>query len=403
MIDTHSTPLPISPWRKDFPSLGEVHYLDTAATALVPRCVTETMERYYTEYPANVHRAFYDWSEKATEQYESARAEIVARFKVSCGIFTRGTTESINMVAQSWARPNMGPGDTILLTAMEHHSNLIPWQMLAQQTGARLRFVPVTSDGTLDLNAAEELIKQGPKLLALTWASNVNGVINPIEQLGKLAKAQGVRVLIDAAQSVPHQLICSPDCYDFLAFSGHKVYGPTGIGALLLSAEAQAELQPWMGGGEMVDRVTLESHTLSDPPQCFEAGTPPIAGAIGLAAAFNYLQQQDQTAWQQRENLLLQYARDKLAAIPGLFFFPAKAPTISLLSFTVEGLHPHDAAQFCNEHRVALRGGSLCAQPFLQQFGLRSVLRLSLSAYNESADIDALCAALNQAREFFAL
>jgi len=398
--------------RADFPILSErVHgekplvYLDNAATTQKPACVLTAIEKYYRTANSNVHRALHELAARATEGYEGARAS-VARFigapTPESIVFTRGTTESINLVAHGWGRGNIGRGDEILLTEMEHHSNLVPWQMLARAVGAELRFVPMLDDGTLDLDAYAKLLGPRTKLVAVTQMSNVLGTINPIKSMVAQARAQGALFLVDAAQSVPHMAVDVQDLdCDFLAFSGHKMCAPTGIGALYIRPSVVDRLEPFMGGGEMILKVQLEESTWAEPPHRFEAGTPNIAGAFGLAAAIDYLESVGMDRIRDHEQALTAYALDRLREVPGLTLFGTARERGGAISFALGDVHPHDVAQFVDREGVAIRAGHHCAQPLMRRLGVHATSRASLYLYNTEAEVDALVAALRKTLEFF--
>ena len=400
--------------RSDFPILSRtVHgkplvYLDSTASSQKPRSVIETMSVYYESYNANVHRGVYEISEEATAAMEKARVK-VARFinarQSKQIIFTRNTTESINLVAYSWGNANIVAGDVIVLTEMEHHSNLIPWQLLAQRTGARLEFIPISDDGLLRLDIYEELLRQHPKLVAFTHMSNVLGTINPAREMIVQAHAVGATVLIDAAQSVPHLPVDVQALdADFLCFSGHKMLGPTGIGVLYGKRDLLEAMPPFMGGGDMIRTVGLRQATWNDLPWKFEAGTPAIAEAIGMGAAVEYLNSLGMNNVMQHEQDLTHYAMDQLQAVPGLTIYgPEAARRGGVVSFTLGDIHPHDLASILDQEAgVAVRAGHHCAQPLMERLGLAATARASFYVYTTSAEIDALAEALERARVVFA-
>jgi cysteine desulfurase/selenocysteine lyase len=379
-------------------------YLDSAATSLKPWPVIRAVQEYDMRYPANVHRGLHRLSERATEAYEAARV-CVARFiganDASEVIFTRGTTESINLVAQAWGSTFLRPGDEILLTILEHHANLVPWQMLARERGLTLRFADVTEDGALELDAIARMISPRVRLVALTAMSNVLGTITPLEPVIDLAHRQGARVLVDAAQAVAHRPIdVSTLGVDFLAFSGHKMCGPTGIGVLYARRELLEDIPPMLGGGNMVSRVELESAEWTEVPWKFEAGTPPIAQAIGLAAAADYLDQLDRETLWAHEQTLTHYARRRLAETEGVRVLgPESGPRGGIVSFTVDTVHPHDLAQLVDRRGVAIRAGHHCAMPLHKRLGILATARASLYLYNNAHEIDALAEAIIGARQ----
>ena len=386
--------------RNDFSILKQENdpsliYLDSAATSQTPDPVIEAMDAYYRTYNSNIHRGIYRISEEATAKYEEARQRI-GRFinarRSSQVIFTRNTTESINLVAYSWGSANLREGDEILVTVMEHHSNLLPWQLLSQRTGAKLRFIEVTDEGVLQLDGLETLLTERTKLVAMTHVSNVLGTINPVKELTAAAHAIGAKVLIDGAQSVPHfdVDVQELDC-DFLAFSGHKMCGPTGIGILYGKSDLLEEMPPFLGGGSMIRSVQRESSTYADVPAKFEAGTPAIAEAIGLAAAVDYLNQVGLEAIFVHEQELLEYAHQKLAEIEGVTIYgPKPRQKTGAITFNLEGIHPHDIAGVLDTVGVAVRAGHHCAQPLMQKFGVIATVRASFYLYNKLEEIDIL-------------
>lgn len=381
-------------------------YLDSAATSQKPAAVLQAMDAYYRRLNANIHRGVHTLAEEATGAYETARkktADFIGAPRVDEVIFTRNTTESINLVAQTWGRAELNPGDTILLTEMEHHSNLIPWQMLAKEKDLQLKFIPVTPRGNLDLEAARDLLESGPRLLAVTEMSNVLGTINPLPELLEWARDQGVITLVDGAQSVPHLPVdiaaLKPDFY---AFSAHKMCGPTGIGVLYGRRELLETMPPFLGGGEMIKSVEFESFTVNDLPHKFEAGTPPIAEAIGLGAAVDYLVALGMEAVRLHEKELIKYALERLEEIPGLRVFgPSAGKKGGVASFYMDGVHPHDIAQVLDHHGVAVRAGHHCAQPLHHRFGIPATARASFYLYNTRDDVDILIAGLKEVLTIF--
>ena len=370
-------------------------YLDSAATSQTPDPVIEAMDAYYRTYNSNIHRGIYRISEEATAKYEEARQRI-GRFinarRSSQIIFTRNTTESINLVAYSWGSANLQEGDEILVTVMEHHSNLLPWQLLSQRTGAKMRFIEITDEGVLQLDGLETLLTERTKLVAITHVSNVLGTINPVQELTAAAHAVGAKVLIDGAQSVPHfdVDVQELDC-DFLAFSGHKMCGPTGIGILYGKSDLLEEMPPFLGGGSMIRSVQRESSTYADVPAKFEAGTPAIAEAIGLAAAVDYLNQVGLEAIFVHEHELLEYAHQKLSEIEGITIYgPKPRQKTGAITFNLEGIHPHDIAGVLDTVGVAVRAGHHCAQPLMQKFGVIATVRASFYLYNKLEEINIL-------------
>ncbi len=401
--------------RKDFPILSrQVHgkplvYLDSTASSQKPVAVIEAMSTYYETTHANVHRGVYEISEEATTRMEKARVKI-ARFinarQSKQVIFTRNTTESINLVAYSWGNTNIAAGDLIVLTELEHHSNLIPWQLLARRTGARLEFVPITDEGLLRLDIYEQLLQQQPKLVAFTHMSNVLGTINPAQQMIAQAHAAGATVLLDAAQSVPHLPVDVQSLdIDFLCFSGHKMLGPTGIGILYGKRELLEAMPPFMGGGEMIRKVGLRESTWNDLPWKFEAGTPAIAEAIGLGAAVDYLTELGMENVQRHEQEITAHAMEQLQAVPELTIYgPEAARRGGVVSFTLADIHAHDLASILDQEvGVAIRAGHHCAQPLLDRLGLAATARASFYVYTIPEDIDVLVQGLHKALRIFSL
>jgi cysteine desulfurase/selenocysteine lyase len=397
--------------RSDFPILDqEVHghpliYFDNAATTQKPRAVIEELRRYYERDNANVHRGLHELSARATEAYEAARGR-VARFLGAADekeiVFTRGTTESINLVAQAWGGKFLKKGDVILLTEMEHHSNLVPWQLLAARIDARLRFLPVHDDGTLALEALSSLLTPEVKLFSFTHVSNSLGTINPVSELCSRARAVGAVTLVDLAQSAGHLPVNVRDLgCDFAAFSGHKMAGPTGVGGLYGRAEILQALPPWHGGGEMITSVTLEKSSFKKPPHRFEAGTPNIAGAIGLAAAIEYLEGIGRNAIFEHDARLTAHALERLSEIPGLHLVGRQANRGAAISFVLDCAHPHDVTTFADRRGLALRGGHHCNQPLMRRFGVSGTTRASFYFYNTEAEVDRMIEILREAVDFF--
>jgi cysteine desulfurase/selenocysteine lyase len=398
--------------RADFPVLHQqVHghplaYLDNAASAQRPAAVIEAMAGYYRRDHANVHRGVHTLSQRATDAYEGAR-EKLRRF-VNAGstkeiIYTRGTTESINLVAQSWARPQLGPGDEVLVSHLEHHANIVPWQIVCGQTGASLKVIPMTHAGELDLAAAGELIGPRTKVLAVGHVSNALGTINPVRELAAMARRAGAVVVVDGAQGVPHmQVDVQALGCDFYAFSGHKMFGPTGIGALWGRRELLEAMPPWQGGGDMILSVSFEKTTYNELPWKFEAGTPIIAGAIGLGAAVDYLESLDLQSAHAWEAELLAHATEAVSAVPGLQIIGTARDKVAVVSFTLAGVHPHDIGTIVDHAGIAIRTGHHCAMPVMEYYGVPATARASFAFYNTKAEADRLAAALVQAREVFA-
>ena len=397
--------------RKDFPILSqEVHgrplvYLDNAATTQKPHAVIEALETYYAADNANVHRGVHLLSERATQAYEAARRRI-RRFLNAAEdreiVFVRGTTEAINLVAQTYGRRMVGLGDEILITALEHHSNIVPWQMLCEEKGAALRVAPIDDAGEVDLDAYERLLGPRTRLVAIAHCSNALGTVLPIDRMIEAAHRQGVPVLVDGAQAMAHVPVDvqALGC-DFYAFSGHKVYGPTGIGALYGKAALLESMPPFQGGGDMIKAVTFEKTVYNDLPYKFEAGTPNIAGAIGLGAALEYLDGLGRDRAAAYEHDLLAYGTERLSAIPGVRLIGTAREKASVLSFVMEGAHAHDVGTILDREGIAVRTGHHCAMPVMTRFGLAATTRASVALYNTREELDALCAGLGKVREIF--
>ena len=399
--------------RKDFPILHReispglpLIYLDSAATSQKPSSVIQAMSEYYEENNANIHRGVHRLAEEATEAYESARVRIAEFINAPSSdqvIFTRNTTEAINLVAFSWGRSNLKPGDHILLTEMEHHSNLVPWQLLASEKDLVLDFIPITPEGLLDLDAYQSLLKNNPKLLAITHMSNVLGTINPLGEILKDAKAVGTVTLVDGAQSVPHFPVdISTLEVDFYAFSAHKMCGPTGIGALYGRREFLEDMPPFLGGGEMIKRVELHSFKANDLPHKFEAGTPAIAEGIGFGAAVDYLQSIGMGKIEEHERKITGYALERLRLIPDLHIIgPSIEEKGGVAAFYIEGIHAHDVAQVLDGQGIAVRAGHHCAQPLHNKYGLPATTRASMYLYNTEDEIDQLISGIQKVKEIF--
>lgn len=402
--------------RDDFPILASsvdangrpLTFLDSAASSQKPEVVLAAMDDYYRTANANIHRGVYRLSEEATGRYERARQTVAAFIGAprarEC-IFVRNTTEAINLVAMTWGRRNIGPDDLIVLTVMEHHANLVPWQVLAEERGARLAFVRMTWDGRLDLDHLDGLLAEGPKLVAFSQVSNALGTIHPAAEITRRAKAAGATVLIDAAQSVPHLPVdvAALGC-DFLAFSGHKMLGPMGSGVLWGQSDLLESMPPFMTGGSMIRTVELTGTTWADVPAKFEAGTPAVADAVGLGVACDYLSAIGMDAVRAHERALVELAIDRLSAMPGVTLLGPLRPDVQagVLSFTVDGVHPHDVAAILDEHNVAVRAGHHCCQPLMRELGVVATTRASFSVYNDESDIDRLVEALERVRVVFA-
>jgi cysteine desulfurase / selenocysteine lyase len=395
--------------RRDFPVLHQnvngkpLVYLDNAASSQRPKAVIDAISRYYEHDHANVHRGVHTLSQRATDAYEGAR-ETVRRFinAHSCKevIFTRGTTEAVNLVAQSFVRPHLIPGDEILISGLEHHANIVPWQLLREQAGAVLKVIPITASGEVDFVEFEKLIGPRTKLLALAHVSNALGTIVPVEKFIAVARQHGVPVLLDGAQAIPHSLVDvqALGC-DFYCFSSHKMLGPTGMGILYGRQQLLEKMPPWQGGGDMILSVTFEKTTYNQLPWKFEAGTPHISGAIGLAAAIDYLENIGMARIAAYEHELLTYATQRLSALPGLRIIGTAADKAAVVSFTFEGIHPHDIGTILDTEGVAIRTGHHCAMPVMDFYKIPATARASMSFYNTFEEIDRLVAALEQARK----
>ncbi|WP_206841200.1 SufS family cysteine desulfurase [Marinobacterium iners] len=403
---THSRPSDPVRWRRDFPLLSQrVHgqpliYLDNAATTQKPRVVIEAISRFYKTSNANVHRGSHALSAQATTAFEQARTTLANWLGIDDPAFliwTRGTTEAINLVAQSWGRNQLRADDLILLQQSSHHANIVPWQMLAETVGARIEVIPLQPDGDLDLEAYQLLLQKRPKLIALSHVSNALGTRYPVEQLCRLGRDAGAVTLVDGAQALPHfDIDLTRFGCDFYAFSGHKLFGPSGIGALWGRRELLEQMPPWQGGGEMIRDVSFSGTTYADLPFRFEAGTPNIEGAIGLAAAIEYLQQQDRTAMERHEQTLLQHARDCCSQLKGFRELPFGSDRVSLLSFELEGFHQQDVAHWLDRHGIAIRAGHHCAMPLMRSLGLPGSLRASFAFYNRLDEAEQLASCLDQ-------
>lgn len=397
--------------RAEFPALSQlVHgkplvYLDNAATTQKPGAVIEAIEHYYRFDNANVHRAVHTLSERATHAYEGARAKARAFINAASDkeiVFVRGATEGINLAAASWGRAHVRAGDEVLITVMEHHSNIVPWQLLCEQVGARLRVVPITDAGELVLDEFERLLNERTRLVGVVHCSNALGTINSLERIIARAHAAGAVVLVDGAQAAPHLAVDVRrlDC-DFYVFSSHKVYGPTGIGVLYGKERLLDAMPPYQGGGDMIKAVTFEKTVYNDLPYKFEAGTPHIAGAVGLGAAIDYVTGLGLDAIAAHEHDLLVYASEALRAVEGVRIVGTARDKAGILSFTLAGAHPHDIGTVLDHEGVAIRAGHHCAMPVMQRFGLAATARASLGVYNTRADVDALVRGLERVRELF--
>jgi cysteine desulfurase/selenocysteine lyase len=409
--ETVVTPRGRTRWRDDFPILRArvngkpLVYLDNAATTQKPQAVIDAESRYYADDNANVHRGVHTLSQRATAAYEAARVKIqrfINAASVEEIVFVRGATEAINLVAQSYARPRLERGDEIIISAMEHHSNIVPWQLVCEQTGAVLKVAPINDAGELELDAFRHVLGPRTRLVAITHLSNALGSIVPVESVIALAHDRGVPVLVDGAQAISHlpvdvrALAC-----DFYAFSGHKVFGPTGIGVLYGRTELLDAMPPYQGGGDMISSVTFGKTEYNDLPYKFEAGTPNIAGAIGLGAALDYASAIGMQVIAAHEHDLLTYATQAVSGIPGLRIIGTAKRKASILSFTLDGMHPHDIGTILDHQGVAIRAGHHCAMPLMQRYGIGGTARASFALYNTREEVDALVAGIRKAQEMF--
>ena len=407
--------LDVKQLRADFPILQrEVYpgvplvFLDSAASSQKPLAVIEAMNTYYRNYHANVHRGIHRLSEEATTAYEGARAKVATFINAADTaevIYVRNATEGFNLVAYTWGRQNIHAGDEILLSEMEHHANIVPWQMLAEEKGAVVRYIPFLDDGTLDLSNLDELLTEKTKLLSVTAVSNVFGTINPVKQLVAAGHVVGAVVMIDAAQAVPHMAVDVQDwdC-DFMAFSGHKMLGPTGIGILYGKRELLEAMPPFMGGGDMIRRVTLEKSTWNDLPWKFEAGTPSIAESIGLGAAVDYLNELGMDNVHEYEQFITNYALEALSEVEGIILYgPPASQRAGVAAFSLKGLHPHDIAEILDKDGVAVRAGHHCAMPLHHKLNVNSTARASFYVHTTTEEVDKLVLSLNNARQLFRL
>jgi cysteine desulfurase/selenocysteine lyase len=397
--------------RADFPILHqEAHghplvYLDNAATSQKPRAVIDAIVRYYEGYNANIHRGVHYLSERATQEYEAARKSVQTFLNAARAaeiIFVRGTTEAINLVAQTYGRVHVGAGDEVLITAMEHHSNIVPWQMLCEEKRAKLRVAPINDAGELILEEFEKLLGTRTKIVAVGHVSNALGTVNPIATIVKMAHARNIPVLVDGAQAAPRMAVDVQqlDC-DFYTFSGHKTYGPTGIGVLYGKLPFLEAMPPYQGGGEMISSVSFEKTVYNKVPHKFEAGTPDISGPIGLRAAIEYLDRLGMENIAKHEHELLRYATEKVSAIPGVRLIGTAKEKAGVLSFVMDGVHPHDIGTILDQEGIAIRTGHHCAQPVMARFGLDATARGSFGLYNTKQEIDALVRGLEKVREVF--
>lgn len=406
------TDLDVERIRADFPILQcrfndkPLVYLDNAASSQMPRPVIDRLVRYQTQEHANVHRAVHHLSEIATAGYEGARRKVKQFLNAGDEreiIFTRGTTESINLVMHGYGRAFIGAGDEIILSAMEHHSNIVPWQMLCQEKGAKLRVIPMNDNGELLLDDYQNLFNERTRFMSIAHVSNALGTINPVREMISIAHHHSVPVLLDGAQAAPHLTVDvqALDC-DFYAFSGHKMYGPTGIGILYGKAALLEKMQPYQGGGDMILSVTFERTTYNTIPYKFEAGTPPIAAAIGLGAAIDYIAAIGLDRITTHENALLNYATAQLSALSGVRLIGTALHKAAVLSFEIDGIHPHDIGTILNEDGIAIRAGHHCAQPVMQRFGVPATARASFAFYNTFEEVDALVAGIKNVQRMFA-
>jgi len=407
-----ASPLDIERIREDFPILRHqirgkpLVYLDNAATSQKPQVVIDAVSRFYSAENANIHRGVHYLSERATVAYDEVREKVAQFLNARSSreiIFTRGTTEGINLVAQSYGRTNLKPGDEIVITAMEHHSNIVPWQLVCEQTGAVLKAAPINDDGELDVTAFEQLLSDRTRLVAVVHLSNALGTINPIKRLVALAHARGIPVLVDGAQAAPHLAVDVQDLdCDFFVFSGHKVLGPTGVGVLYGKEALLERMPPYQGGGDMIETVTLQRSTWAPVPSKFEAGTPMIAQVIGMGAALDYVADlglESIAAW---EHELLSYATERLRGIEGIRLIGTAREKASVLSFVLDGAHPHDIGTILDDEGVAIRVGHHCAQPVMERFGLPATARASFAFYNTFAEIDVLADGITNVKKMFA-
>ncbi|MFT0851061.1 cysteine desulfurase [Achromobacter sp. F4_2707] len=403
----------IAAYAADFPILARpvngrrLVYLDNGATTQKPQAVIDAEARFYSESNANIHRGVHWLSQHSTDLYDQGRERVrgfLNAAQVEEIVFTRGTTEAINLVAASWGRPNLKAGDEILLSGMEHHANIVPWQMVAEQTGAIIKVVPVTDNGELDMEAFSRLLNQRTRFVGVCHVSNALGTINPVADIIRQAHEVGAVVLVDGAQAVAHQAVDvqALGC-DFYVFSGHKLYGPTGIGALYGRKALLDAMPPWQGGGDMIHTVSFERSTFAETPQKFEAGTPNIAGVVALDAAIVYVQSIGLERIAAHEDRLLQYANEALAQIPGLRFIGQARERAGIVSFVMDDIHPHDLGTILDMEGVAIRAGHHCAMPLMTRFGLPGTARASFALYNSTDDVDALVAGLQKARRLFGM
>ena len=406
-----STFLDVERVRRDFPALDQiVHgsplvYLDNAATTQKPEAVIQAVSSFYRRDCSNVHRGVHLLSQRATSSFEAARTAVKAHLGGDDSreiVFVRSATEAVNLVARSFVLPRLNEGDEVLISEMEHHSNIVPWQLVCEEAGARLRVIPVDDRGELVLEEYERLLSDRTRMVGVVHVSNALGTVNPIRQMVRMAHDQGVPVLVDGAQALPHLRVDVDDLdCDFYVFSGHKVYGPTGIGVLYGKREHLIEMPPYQGGGDMIMSVTFDGSTYNEPPHRFEAGTPNIEGAIGLAAALDYIDALGLDAIQAHERRLLEEATERVGSLPGVRLIGTARDKASVVSFVLEGVHPHDVGTILDTEGVAVRAGHHCAQPLMLRYGVSATVRASFGLYNTSEEIDRLVSALREVREVF--
>lgn len=409
-----SAPFDVNRVREQFPILAQnigkrpLVYLDNGATTQKPRVVIDALTRFYEHDNANIHRAVHTLGARATQAYEASRGAVKRLLNAASDseiIFTRGTTEAVNLVAHSFVRPRLSPGDEVLVTQMEHHANLVPWHLVAEATGARVTFVPLKDDGTLSLDLLPSLLTPRTKFFAFSHVSNALGTVNPVDEMVRAARERGIPTLIDGAQAVAHLPPSAFDVQalgcDFYTFSGHKLYGPTGIGALYGKREHLTVMPPYQGGGDMIHEVFVDRSTYAAPPARFEAGTPNIAGAVGLGAAIDWYLDLDLEGAHAHEDKLLKRATDGLGALQGVRIIGQAKDKIAVLSFVLDAAHAHDAATILDRHGIAVRAGHHCAQPVMNYFGLAATLRASFSVYNTETEVDSLIAAVTRVLTMF--
>ena len=408
-MNTAATEFDIDLVRRDFPILDtEVNgrpliYLDNGATSQKPQSVIDTIDRYYSAQNANIHRGVHHLSQLATQAYEDARETIRSFLGASNSyevLFTKGTTDGINLVASSWGRRNLNSGDEVIISTMEHHSNIVPWQMVCEERGAVLKVIPIHDNGDLDMEAFDQLLNERTKMVATVHVSNSLGTINPVDEIVKKAHAVGAVVLIDGAQSVPHMRVDVTKLnVDFYTFSGHKIFGPTGVGVLYGKEDLLNAMPPYQGGGDMIEKVTFEKTTYNTLPHKFEAGTPNIVGGLGLAAAIHYINQFDPDALAKHEQDLLEYATTRLLEVKGVRIIGTAERKASVISFVVDGLHPFDVGTLLDQQGIAVRTGHHCTQPLMDRYEIPGTIRASFAIYNNRSDVDVLAQALEKAVE----